>query len=183
MTGYARNIDGGRLLSLWRVPVWGGAAALLLTPLVAMRFTDQVQWTGSDFAIFAAMLAIPLGILELTVRITGSLAYRAAVVVALGGAFLMTWANLAVGLVGDEANPFNRLFFGVLAVGIVGALIARLRPRGLSRALAAMAIAQVLVGAAALIGGQAGAQATLALTGVFTAIWLLSAGLFRKAAG
>lgn len=158
--------------------VWGGAAALLLVPLIAMQFTDEVQWTGSDFAIFGAMLAVPLGVLELAVRATGSMAYRAAVAVALGAAFLMTWANLAVGIIGSEDNPLNLMFFGVLAVGIVGAFMARFQPRGMARALVAMGVAQVLVAAAALIGGHF----TVVLTGFFVAAWLMSAWLFRKAA-
>ena len=35
---------------------WGGAAALLIAPWVAMRFTSDVACTGSDFALFGAML-------------------------------------------------------------------------------------------------------------------------------
>ena len=137
MAGYAGNSNSGRRGGLWRIVVWGGAAALLLVPLMAMQFTDEVQWTGSDFAIFGAMLAVPLGVLELAVRATGSMAYRAAVAVALGAAFLMTWANLAVGIIGSEDNPLNLMFFGVLAVGIVGAFMARFQPRGMAHALVA----------------------------------------------
>ena len=36
---------GGR----WRALMWGGAACLLLLPLVAMQFSDEVRWTGGDF--------------------------------------------------------------------------------------------------------------------------------------
>ena len=43
------------------------------------------------------------------------------------------------------------MYFGVLAVGMAGALIARLRPRGMARALFATALAQALVAAIALI--------------------------------
>ncbi len=163
---------------LWRIAVWGGAGALLLAPLVAVRFTDAVNWTGSDFAIFGVMLAVPLAILELTLRATGNLAYRAAVVIALGGAFLMTWANLAVGLVGDENNPLNLMFFGVLGVGLAGAVVAGFAAGGLARAMAAMAVAQGLAGLAALIAGHV----TIVLTGIFVLVWLASAGLFHKAA-
>ena len=44
--------------------------------------------------------------------------------------------------------------------------------------LVAMGVAQVLVAAAALIGGHF----TVVLTGFFVAAWLMSAWLFRKAA-
>lgn len=178
MTGYAERSSSARRGGLWRIVVWGGAAALLLAPLVAMQFTHEVQWTGSDFAIFAAMLVVPLGVVELTMRATGSTSYRAAVAVALGAAFLMTWVNLAVGIIGSEDNPLNLMFFGVLAVGIAGAFIARFQPRGMARALVAMGIAQALVAVAALIAGHF----TIVLTGFFVAAWFLSAWLFRKAA-
>jgi hypothetical protein len=160
--------------------VSGGAAALLLVPLVAMRFTDEVKWTGSDFATFGVMLALPLAGLELAMRASASFAYRAAVAVALGAAFLMTWVNLAVGVIGDEDNLLNLLFFGVLAVGIVGAVIARFRPAGMARALVATALAQALVAVVALIA-QAG-LAPVVLTTAFAAPWLASAWLFGRAA-
>jgi hypothetical protein len=107
MTGGAENSCNGGHVGLWRIMVWGGAALLLLAPLVAMQFTEEVRWTGSDFAIFGVMLAVPLGGLELAVRATRSMAYRAAVAVALGASFLMTWANLAVGIIGNENNPLR----------------------------------------------------------------------------
>lgn len=179
MTGYVEN-NGGRRGGLWRIGVWGGAASLLLVPLVAMRFTDEVRWTGSDFATFAVMLALPLTGLELAIRASASFAYRAAVAVAMGAAFLMTWANLAVGIIGDEDNLLNLLFFGVLALGVVGAVIARFRPAGMARALVAMALAQALIAVIALIT-QAG-LAPVVLAAAFTAPWLASAWLFRKAA-
>ena len=57
--------------------VWGGAAALLALPLVAMRFTREVAWTASDFAVMGAMLFAACGAWELATRASGSLAYRA----------------------------------------------------------------------------------------------------------
>ena len=39
----------------WRIIGWSIPATLLLLPLVAMRFTDEVNWTFSDF-VFAAVL-------------------------------------------------------------------------------------------------------------------------------
>ena len=42
--------------------VWGGAAALLLLPLVAMQFTEEVQWTWHDFVIMGVMLGEPLSL-------------------------------------------------------------------------------------------------------------------------
>jgi hypothetical protein len=41
--------------------------------------------------------------------------------------------------VADSENPANMVYFGVLAVGSVGAWLARLKARGLARTLFAMA--------------------------------------------
>ena len=42
------------------------------------------------------------------------------------------------------------MYFGVLAVGFIGAFIARFQPRGMARALFATAVAQALVPVIAL---------------------------------
>lgn len=176
MKDYAGG-KGGRPKSLWRVAVWSGAGSLLLAPLVAMRFTEEVNWTGSDFGVLGVMMAVPLAILELTVRATSNLAYRAAMVIALGAAFLMTWVNLAVGIFGSENNPLNLLFFGVLAMGFISALIAGFKPNGMARAMIVMAMGQGLAGVAGLAAGHHEAI----LVGFFLAAWLTSAWLFHKA--
>src|SRR5688572_21140626 len=78
-------------------------------------------------------------------------AYRAAVGVALAAACILVWLSLGVGIIGKDGDPANLMYFGVLAVGIVGALISRFRPLGMARALFAMALAQALVATIALI--------------------------------
>jgi hypothetical protein len=80
-------------------------------------------------------------------------AYRFAVGIALAAAILLVWLSLGVGIIGGDGDPANLMYFGVLAVGIVGALIARFRPRGMARALFATALAQASVVAIALIAG------------------------------
>jgi hypothetical protein len=72
-------------------------------------------------------------------------AYRSIVGVALAAAFLLVWVNLAVGIIGTEDYLANVMYVGVLAVGIIGAIIARFRPHGMARALFATALAQALV--------------------------------------
>ena len=46
---------------LWRIIGWSAAAAFILLPLVAMRFTDEVNWDLFDFA-FAIALVGSVGI-------------------------------------------------------------------------------------------------------------------------
>jgi len=124
MAGNAEN-DGGRRGSRWRIVAWGTAGILLLLPLVAMQFTDEVNWDEADFAVFGAMLAVACGTCELAARMTDNRAYRAAVGVAIAAAFILVWMNLAVGIIGSEDNPANLMYGGVLAIGIIGAVIAR----------------------------------------------------------
>lgn len=178
---------GGRLEGLLRLLFWGGAGLLWLLPLAAMQVTAEVDWTRSDFVIWGVMLLIAAGVCELALRASGDLAYRAGVVVAVGAAFLLVWINLAVGIIGSENEAANLLYFGVIALAAVGALIGGFRPGGMARALMATAVAQVLVGGLALAAGWgAGSenwpQPIIVLSGFFAALWLLSAWLFRKAA-
>ena len=177
----------GRRGRPWRWALWGSAAVLLLLPLVAMRFTAAVDWDETDFLVMGAMLVGACGAYELAARMTGDLAYRAAAGVAVVAAFLLIWMNLAVGVIGSEDNPANLMYAGVLAVGLLGAVIARFRPLGMARAMTAAALAQAVVGGIALAAGLGATgenwpQVIVVLTGFFAALWLVSAGLFWKAA-
>jgi len=179
--------DGaGRRGSRLRIAAWSAAALILLLPLVAMQFTDEVNWDVADFAIFGALL-VGVGVAyELAARMTGDTAYRAAVGVALAAAFLLVWVNGAVGIIGSEDNDANLMYGGVLAVGVIGAIIARFQPPGMARALFATALAQASIAVVALIAGLgspwSGPLEIVALNGFFVALWVGSAWLFREAA-
>jgi hypothetical protein len=99
--------------------------------------------------------------------------------------FLLVWVNAAVGMIGDD-NPANVLYGGVIAVGILGAIIARQQPHGMARTLCVMAMVQMVVPVLALIlwptDFAPGVVGVFVLNGVYAALWLLSAWLFRKAA-
>lgn len=143
-----------------------------------------MAWDVVDFTVFGAMLLGVGVIYTLAKRKADNTAYRFAVGVALAATFILIWVNGAVGIIGDESNHANMMYFGVLAVGITGAIIARFQPYGMVRALYATALAQVLVALIAGLGstGPIWPKDILILTGFFIALWLLSAKLFRKAA-
>jgi hypothetical protein len=117
---------------------------------------------------------------------THNITYRYAFGVAIAAAFILVWLSLGVGIIGKDGDPANLMYFGVLAVGIIGAFVARFRPRGMSRALFAMAIAQMLVALIALIAGLgypwSGPLELSILNGVFVALFAGSGWLFRRAA-
>jgi len=162
----------------WRIAGWSFAALLLALPLVAMQFTDEVNWDETDF-IFAGVMIGGTGlVLELAARATANSAYRGAVICALAATFLLIWINLAVGIIGTEDNPLNLLYAAVLAIALAGSVVAQFRPDGMARAMAVAAVAQALAGLIALLNGYF----TLVLEMFFIGLWVLSAALFRKAA-
>jgi len=157
-------------------------AFVLLIPLLTAP-----AWTLSDFVVAGALIFGTGLTYVLVASKAGNIAYRAAVGGALAAAFLLIWINLAVGIIGDSGDPANSMYIGVLAVGIVGAIIALFRPHGMARALFATALAQALVAVIALIfglgsGSPPGVLGILMLNGFFVALFAGSALLFRRAA-
>jgi len=161
---------------------------ILLLPLIAMQYTDEVVWDLADFVV-AGVLLFGTGLAyELMARKGGTVAYRAAVGIALATVFLLVWVNGAVGIIGSENNDANLMYFGVLAVGIIGAIIARLQPLGMARALFVTALAQALVPVIALTiwqptsWGAAGMFGVFVLNAFFVMLLVGSALLFKRAA-
>jgi hypothetical protein len=163
-----------------------GTALILLVPLVAMQFSDEVDWSPFDFIVAGALLFGSGFTYELIARRARNLTYRIAIGVAVLAALLLVWVNLAVGIVGSEDNPVNVLYMGVLAVGIIGATAARLAPRGMANTLFAMAAAQVLIGAIAIAFGwgapEDNAWQIVGVSGFFVTLFVVPALLFRHAA-
>jgi hypothetical protein len=158
----------------------------MLLPLVAMQFTDEVIWSVADFALAGALLLSVCIPLELALRKSGDAAYRAGVGVALLTAFILVWVNGAVGIIGSENNDANLMYGGVLAVGIIGAIIARFQARGMARALFAAAFIQALIAVIALVAGlgfpENGPREIVGVNAFFVLLFVGSALLFQKAA-
>ena len=170
----------------WTLLLWGGAVALLSLPFLAMGLqAPGVNWSASDFMAMGVMLAIVCGTIEAALRLTGSWAYRLAAAAAIGAAFLITWANLAVGIVGSEHNPANDLFFGALLIGLAGAVVARFRAGGMMWAMLATFVAMAVAFITAAAGTTDEPNVThlreLLATAVISSPFLLSAWLFRRA--
>jgi hypothetical protein len=163
------------------------AASISLVPLLAMQITDAVVWDLADFAAAGALLVGTGLMFQMAARKAGDIAYRAAIGVALAAAFILVWLVGAVGVIGEDGDRADLMYGGVLAVGIIGAIIARFQPQGMARALLAMALATALVAVIALIAGKHQAPISsvyeiLGLNGFFVALFIASARLFRHAA-
>lgn len=117
--------------------------------------------------------------------LTGKTAYRFAIGVAVAASLMLVWLSLGVGIIGADGDPANIMYFGVIAVGLIGAVLARLQPAGMARAMFAMALVQALIAAIALIAGLgrpwSGPLELIALNGFFIAMFIGSAWLFQRA--
>lgn len=177
MSSRSENVGSHRSRSL-RKAYWAGAIILLLVPLIAMQFTDEVNWDVADFVIFGVLL-IGVGITyELAARKTGNAAFKTAIGLAIFAAFLQFWMNGAVGIIGSEDNDVNLMFYGVLLIALIGFLVSRFDPLKLAIAMRITAGAQALVFVIALVMGWG---FTGPLTAFFMAMWLGAARLFQKA--
>ncbi|WP_421897894.1 hypothetical protein [Marinoscillum sp.] len=77
-----------------------GVACLLLIPLIAMQYTDEVNWSAFDFLI-AAILLLGTGFtFDLILRKVKSTPSRIAFSIALLVILLLVWMELAVGIFG-----------------------------------------------------------------------------------
>lgn len=113
-------------------------------------------------------------------------AYWAAVVLAAATALFVIWAMGAVGILGIEGDPADRMYLGVLGLALGGSVLARFRASDMPRAMFATAAAVGVVGLIALLLGkqEADYSSTLeivGLTGMFAALFAGSGWLFRSA--
>ena len=71
---------------------------LLIIPLIAMPFSNKVDWTGSDFLIAGLLLFVAAFAIEVVLRLFKKKRYQVAIIAVLIFVFLFIWAELAVGV-------------------------------------------------------------------------------------
>lgn len=81
-----------------RALLWGVIAVLLVLPAVAMLFTSEMNWGPEDFVVAAILLGGTGLALELAARWLVDPRKRALAALAIVGALLVVWAELAVGI-------------------------------------------------------------------------------------
>lgn len=158
---------------------------VLLVPLVAMQFTDEVNWSFLDFVFMGALIFGTGLAYELVARKGGNAEYRLALALGLLAMFLLVWVNAAVGIIGSEDNPANALYLMVVMVLGVGAVLARLQAKKMAHALFVTAIATALVPILAFIMWRPdfapGVLQVFVLNTFFVAMFAASGLLFSQA--
>jgi hypothetical protein len=171
-----------------RIFLWAVPTVLLATPAVMMlQAAEGWRWGPFDFVVAAVLLYGSTGLLDLAIRSSASVAYKLGAALAVLASFLLIWVNGAVGVIGDESNPANLLFAGVILPALVGSLLARFQARGMARAMLAAFLLNAAIAVAVPVFGW-GADEPLGTAGLtilvagFALIWGLSAALFARAA-
>lgn len=168
------------------LPVALVPTCILMIPAMAMLLrVEGWAWSLTDFIVFWVLIAGVMLAYKLATRKAVSGAYRVAAGLALTAGLLLIWVNGAVGLIGSEDNPANVMYGGVLAIGVMGALTARLEPQGMAWTLFGMTFAQFLVPLVALMvwpgDFSPGVLPVFGLNGAFVVVFAVAALLFARA--
>ena len=157
-----------------------GALAVLMVPIVAAQFVKDWHWGVGGFLRVYVVFFLTGMAFALIARRMGAWSYKAAVGLALFGGLALAWSTMVQ--TADSGHPERLWYLSALAVGLIGALLARLKARGLALTLFAMAATLALI--AVML--PSGAPPDLALRmavghGVFVALFLVSGLMFRHA--
>lgn len=156
------------------------ALAALTVPLVASRVVEGWNWPAGSF-MFVYVLFFATGMAyALIARKMNAWAYKVGVGLALVTGFALGWSNMVH--VADSENPANLVYYSVLVVGGVGALLARLEARGLAYTLFAMAATLALIAVMLPSGAPPDLARNMAIGhGLFVALFIASGLMFRHA--
>ncbi|MDO9589100.1 MAG: hypothetical protein Q8R45_09355 [Brevundimonas sp.] len=94
----ATNEDLDRLWQVLRILGWGAVALILLAPAVAMRFTDEVNWTTSDFVFAGVLLIGGAAVIELFAWRVRKPAIRIGLALLVVAFVALIWIEGAVGI-------------------------------------------------------------------------------------
>jgi len=158
-----------------------GALAVWMVPFVASQFVEDWHWgVGAFVRVYVLFFATGM-VIALIARRMGVWSYKAGVGLALVAGFALAWSNMVH--VADSGNPANLWYYSVLAVGAVGAGLARLDARGLALTLFVMAATLALIAVMLPSGGAPPYMARNMAIGhaVFVALFTASGLLFRHA--
>ncbi len=111
--------------------------------------------------------------------------YKAAIAISVFGVLLLIWMSLGIGIIGEDGNPTNLVYAGVVAIGLVGTILSRRKPVGMALTLFTMALAQAVIAIIAILlkAGMPWSPPAelLGLNGIFIVLFTFAGILFRRA--
>jgi hypothetical protein len=159
-------------------------AIMLFIPLLAMQFTNEVNWSVSDFVIMGILIFATGFSYVLLIRSSSNIIHRAAVALAIGSTFLLIWANLAVGLIGSGPNAANLMYAGIVAIVIIGTFLSRFTAKGMEHVMFTAAATLILFAIIQLLAKMyqypgSSAVEIIAVNGFFATLFAVAGLLFR----
>ena len=84
------------------VLILASALSLLLLPFIAMQISSEINWTTLDFVVMGVLLLATGLLCEMVMRMKKSIKTRVILCSVVLLVFLVTWMELAVGLLGTS---------------------------------------------------------------------------------
>ena len=137
----------------------------------------MAMWSMADFWRLAVLVLVGFGVARWVLS-GENRGRRWGLAALLAAACLPLWVNGAVGIVGNEQNPVNRLFFVVSGFALGGALLVKFRTAGLVRVAVLSAALHVAV---IVLVWLRGADSAPWPAWLLAAPWLVAAALLRRA--
>lgn len=162
---------------------------ILLIPFVGNYVSAEFDWTTSDFVFMGILLFGASFTFEMVARLSGNAMFKWAVGIVTVATLLLTWMNLAVGIIGSEDNPINALYFLVIPVGFLGLIASQMKAKGLAVTaylMSATVMAVPFIGLAVnrpAMDDLPGIIGVFMITAFYAALYLGSGLLFRTVAG
>ena len=158
---------------------------ILTIPLIGMLTTEEVNWDATDFIVGGIFIYVFSMLFQLAHQATENISLKVAYGLAIVATFLLVWVNLAVGLIGSKNEPFNLAYFSVIATGLIGAFISKMKLQGLRNTMIAMSLNMVIIGIIALLIGMqfvygSSTSEIIRVTIMFTITFTVSAYLFHR---
>jgi hypothetical protein len=73
--------------------------AILSLPLIAMQFTNEVNWTLFDFFMASFLIITSLTLIEITLQNLKNRTFKITSVLVIIVLFLLLWVDLSVGII------------------------------------------------------------------------------------
>lgn len=157
-----------------------GALVVLMVPIIASRVVEGWNWPARAFVLVYGLFFVTGMAYALIARKMAAWSYKAGVAVALVAGFALGWSTMVQ--TADSGHPERMWFLSVLVVGLIGALLARLRARGLALTLFAMAVTLAVMAVTLPSGAPPEMAQRMAIGhGVFVALFVASGLMFRHA--